>query len=257
MGKRIYAGNYAPATKKNKTSYGRPKSRAVSNNRVNRSSGRGLYSKGRSMANSAYRMKKGSRRSFKKHLYESTKYAMHHRSVYSYAAGTISTPISNDEKQVVYRNFLPANFWLAAGGYNGTSTFSNGDLTIRGGIVRLALFNSSDVSLRVEVTKLFVKTATTDLTVVNGAQNSMWDLTLLNDYEKFCVMNGRKTILISPNERVQLMWKLPIQKIDQSTFLTGYRNHAFLMAVHAPVSAIKTLEYTYGHNLSFVGDAIA
>jgi len=207
-------------------------------------------------------------------LWNDTIAKQHYRSVFD-ITGNFQTPNNLTQATINIQSALPNNFWTAAAGAKSPDTIGaiptfTGDITLRGGIARIAVSNRvnpvdtqpSD-PVRVTIFAVWTDSNTQGFLLPTGQVETMWDPSLFPDFTRFGkVLFKRETILKGDGESIQCYFKFKPQKIDQPIFnLGGHKLIWFILAsqltnTEADGGTPETLDFVLSHNVSFSADAV-
>jgi len=218
-----------------------------------------------------FKGRKTTLRQYRNILWRDSMMKTHWRSVFD-AATNITTPNNLTSGTLAVINALPIFYTTGGGAVSADSgvavpTF-NGDIILRGGIARIAIANRVAEGVQptdnVRVTVYACWTTATPSIIFPAAVPTMWDPSLLPDFEKFGkVLWKREALLKADGEAVQIYFKFKVQKIDQAVFTQGsIRGQTLVWVLHvsqtsnSETTAIaEIVDVVTSHNLSFTGDA--
>lgn len=249
MGKRVYAG---PPTR----TFMSKKARAVKRARyTKRKSNYAIGSKGNNQV-SLYSGRRTSYRTYKNKLYNSLKFKESYRS-YGTGDTTQTTTISGSQKTWSTIAQIPSNFYLTAGGYPGAATFNTEKLIIKGGRISMSFTNTYDSPIVLEYGLIRAENSTYTLT---GTTDRNHDVSNFAGFGSgFRVMGRMKKIVIQPNDCISFSFKIPFHVINDlpqwATENSGRTYIAYNLACDQ--GGAVTVKRVFGHNLTFVADAIA
>jgi len=214
-----------------------------------------------------FRGKKTSLRAYRSHLWNSSLFSNHWRSI---QANTFSLTTPADATSSVIGGFnmyrqTSNPFWIAAGGAVPTDTSIavsafKGDITIRGGVYELIIANAGTGSTQDVRIKLFVITTVSnpDFAFQPVAPPIGWDPTASADFIKNI---GRphmiKEVLLNEANAYVHKGRFRIQKIDEIQY--GEQGHApiiYIQAHNVGHTTATVINIQMSHNLSFSGDAV-
>jgi len=253
--KRVYAPR-RNGTKKRKSSF----------KRASRRGGRrtadftSLNTRGTSIG---FRGRKVSRRAFKKHLWDSTLFKSHYRSVRAIAGDVVTQ--TNDVASTIFGlnmyKFDANPFWTSTGGAVTVDTGVTlptfiGDIILRGGVYTATFANTSanDVKLN-----LYYTTTVPDpvITIVPTTSAISWDPSVTPDFNSQVGkpwMN--KTVLLEGGNSYSISHRFKIQKIDQTTYIVeGLTPIIWVCLSNIGNSSANTIRVARSYNLSFSADA--
>jgi len=216
-----------------------------------------------------YKGKKTSRSAYKKHLWDSTLFKEHYRSLGSVVT-SFNTPATVSSMAILAEKAIDngsgSSFWGAAGGAIAPDvTFSlpafTGDIIIRGGKMGLRIANVLDTALNAETlqgTVLLVRT-TKNWTpgAITTPQPLGWDTSLVPDFDtRVGKIVYRKNFLLTDAQTALVEYRIPLQKIDANDFQLTYNTFVWIiMAGNVSNATADTLTVTKYFNLSFSADA--
>jgi len=212
-----------------------------------------------------FRGKKTSRKTYLRHLWNSTLFSSHYRSLYC-TSGTVTTPANNTDYGLfginLYRNGPATQFWTVAGGalpidIGGTVPLFKSDITLRGGVWSVVFHNPGPGDIMLTIWKVFTVTDPL-LSSFPAAAVKGWDPTVSGDFSTLIGKAGfNKSVSIEGGNSYTLTGRFKIQKIDQARYeLEGKAPWLFCGIANVGTSAIVNVNFTKSHNLSFSGDAI-
>lgn len=241
--------------------------------RINRRGGRrtldytSLNTRGHAVG---FRGRKTSRRAFKSHLWNSTLFKTHYRSILTVSDPSL-TPASNTTGTVSFYNmynFGPGQspFWVAAGGAqeidNGDGVPEFGDeIVLRGGKFEINIQNESSTDMKIKIWR-FTTGNNPDLTLIPpdlAPQDQMWDPSVIPD---FYTQVGKpfmsREVVIEGGNSYTFTTRFKSQKIDQNAYDNNSRA-PFIMVFVGNTSAAGANGYNIkrGYNLAFSGDVSA
>lgn len=216
-----------------------------------------------------FKTKKTKGTKYRRHLWDSTLYKAHFRSIAGLSA-IVSTPNDTIQATLERRRALfngIDNFWTAAGGSTtidagvAVPTFGR-TIVIRGGILRLTITNNStDDTLKVKVWLVWANPTTESPIATPATVPFEWDPSCSADFTQFGkVMAQRETTLLPLSRPMEVVWRLQPQKIDRDTFggnagrqffwwySIGQLNNTEIVPAAESATVINTF------NISFVGD---
>jgi len=216
-----------------------------------------------------YKARKTSRRAYRKHLWDSTLFKEHYRSIGSVVTSfntpaTVSTVSVLAEKAI--DNGSGSSFWGAAGGALAPDvTFAlpafTGDIIIRGGKIGLRIANVLDPAVSAETLQGTVMLVRTTKNWTPGAittpQPLGWDTSLIPDFDtRVGKIVYRKNFLLTDAQTALVEYRIPLQKIDANDFQLVYNTYVWIiMAGNTSQATADTMTVTKYFNLSFSADA--
>lgn len=233
---------------------------------------------GKPFTTSYRRRRKTGRSTFRKAIFNATKFKAHYRSIFQTSA-TITTGTNVETARVHLQRALFSSgargggnpFWLAAGGAqqldSGTSVpVFDGDITLRGGIARCQLYNASDTgdSVRAEIISMWSNAYPQDKYPTDFDVQIEWDPTVDADFHRMGKIIGKKSVFLRPKESMLVTHRFKPQKIDQPAFvgvdgITSDTPSAQTLYWFIKVSPNNTEAtsciFVTSHSLSFSADA--
>lgn len=225
----------------------------------------------------AYRRGRGSRRAYRSSLYNTTKFKPHYRSTFE-GSGTITTGTSVETATYHLHRALfnpgsrggGAPFFSVLGGAQPLDTgigvpVFDGDIVLRGGIARVALFNRGPTACRVDIIGIWSNAHPKDIFSTDGTFPVEWDPSLFPEFNQFGTVISRKEMILNANGTILVSHKFRPQKLDQGKFIgtdgiTGdvpSANTLFWMIKATPMDVVASdLVYVTSFSVSFCGDAI-
>lgn len=218
-----------------------------------------------------YKAKKTSRRAYRKHLWDSTLFKEHYRSLGSVST-TLNTPATFNTMSILAEkaidNGTSTNFWLSTGGalapdpLQALPAFS-GDITIRGGKIGLRIANTLDsvasaattmhgTVMLVRTTKNFSSGAITTPQLVG------WDTSLIPNFDTSVGrVVYRKNFLLKDSDTALIEYRIKLQKIDVGDFNATFNTYLWVLMVgNVDNASAHGMTVTKFFNLSFAADAI-
>lgn len=207
-------------------------------------------------------------RKFKNHLWNDTIYKTHFRSAFDQQFVATTATVTNQALGYLIRGTTP-NFWVNTGGaypsnIGGAIPTFDSDIIIRGGFLRIALVNESQVeTCRVRVFLMKSNKFPNNSVITSATMSNIpttWDPSVFAGFREFGkVILMREMILPPVGNPFEVFFKLPVQKLDQDDYVTNAGNTYYWIACVSKMTAISALtapiRVTYSHNLTFVGDA--
>lgn len=219
-----------------------------------------------------FRTRRTPARRWRRMLWNDTIAKQHYRSM-----DDIATP-ANTPNTIIDANFfqvagLPNSFWTPGGGAQAADpgvlvpTFS-GDITLRGGIARIALanrVNPADTApsdpVRCTVYAIWSNSNTASFTFPVNPVPIMWDPSAIPDFHRYGrVLFRRETILKGDGEALQCYFKFKPQKIDQAIFNLGGSKLVWFIVLSQMTNTEATavaenVDIVTSHSISFSADA--
>lgn len=242
------------------------KKRKSSFKRANRRGGRktadftGFNTRGTSIG---FRGRKVSRSAFKKHLWDSTLFKSHYRSVRT-TAGDVTSPANDVTCTITGLNMYKhdANpFWVAAGGGVSVDTgialpLFIGDVILRGGVYTATFANTTANDMQL---KLWFSTTVPDpvITIVPTNTALSWDPSMTPDFNSQVAKSWmQKTVIIEGGNSYSISHRFKIQKVDQTTYIVeGLTPIIWMSLSNLGHSTASVLRVVRSYNLSFSADA--
>jgi len=212
-----------------------------------------------------YRGRKVSRKAYKRHIWNSTIFKDHYRSIQTLQFtdtapanfGTTGRLISFP----MYRH-TTGSFWEAAGGAQdldaGTTvpTFQGG-IILRGGLFRLVIANQTGDDVRIKMWQLTTGN-NPDLTVIPVTPDAAWDPSITPD---FYTEVGRpflsREVTIEGGGAYTFQTRFKTQKIDEVAYSEDARA-PFLIVMLSNINSNNASQcsFTHSYNLSFSADVV-
>lgn len=215
-----------------------------------------LSSQKGNFGSSLYKKKLVPYRKYKSQVYRSLKFKESHRSVRT-VTGTITTSLLGaDEKQ--WAQFtLADNFYEAAGGYTGTSTFSTDKIIIKGGMYYSMIRNTGTVPMKVEFG--LIRILDTIYTPNGAVDKNAGDLSTLPGFgQSFKLISKMRKHILEPGDQCQVAYKLPFKIInDIGTWNAEVGKTAIVWSASSSTAGALSYLNERGHNLTFCADTIA
>lgn len=217
-----------------------------------------------------YKARRTSRRAYRKHLWDSTLFKEHYRSVG--AVGTVlNTPPSINGMAVLAEKAIDnsvTSFWLTAGGAiapDAAQTLPSftGDFVIRGGKIGLRIANTLDsvatAATTIQGTVLLIRT-TKNFTpaAITTPQPVGWDTSLIPDFDTTVgKILYRKNFLLKDSDTALIEYRIRLEKLDVGDFQAIRNTYLWvILAGNVDNSSAHGLTVTKYFNLSFSGDAV-
>jgi len=218
-----------------------------------------------------YKARRTSRRAYRKHLWNSTLFKEHYRSIG--AVGTsMNTPASTNGMSILAEkaidNGTATNFWLAGGGAIAPDTLQalpafSGDITIRGGKIGLRIANTLDAvasaATTIHGTAMLVRTTKNfSAAAITTPQLVGWDTSLIPNFDTSVGrVLYRKNFLLKDSDTALIEYRIRLEKIDVGDFNATFNTYLWvIMAGNVDNSASHGMAVTKYFNLSFSADAI-
>jgi len=175
-----------------------------------------------------FRTRKIGLRRFRNHLWNSTLFKAHYRSVAG-ASTTIGTPNNTVEATLIRTRALHNDieqFYRVNGGITAIDTGIlppgfNSDIILRGGIARISFSNhATDDAVKVKVWAVWAN-ASPDLTIVPTPLTvpAEWDPSIFADFRQFGkVLMQKESVLLPGSRPFEVTWRFKPQKIDDNTW---------------------------------------
>jgi len=210
-----------------------------------------------------FRSKKVSRKTYNRHLWNSTLFATHYRSVRSIAGDVVMQ--TNDVVATIFGlnmyKFDANPFWTVTGGAVSVDTGIAvpafiGDIILRGGIYTVTFANTSTNDIKLNI---WMSTTVPDpvVTVVPASSTIAWDPSVSPDFNSQVAKTWMsKSVLIEGGNSYSITNRFKLQKIDQTTYIVEGRTPIiWVSAFNIGNSAANILRVVRSHNLSFSADA--
>lgn len=192
-------------------------------------------------------------------MYKALTFEEKYRSVFS-AAATITDTATAADKKLWYRYQLPDNFYVTAGGFTGSETFTTSKFIIKGGIITTTLRNDTTDTLIVEWGCIKYKNSLGEADI-NGQETSyMADISNFSNFGTgFRLMGKMRRIIMEPNGQVDMRVRVPFTNINDITQwgTEGYGKTAIVYSIFPNSTSALSVPRVLGHNLTFCADAIA
>lgn len=207
---------------------------------------------------SLYRTRRVPYRAYKRKLYNALTFEKKHRSVFS-AGATISDIISDVDKKRWFRYQLPDNFYVAAGGYLGLSTFFPGKFIIKGGLISVTLRNDMTDTMIVEWGQVRYANSEGEDDINGQETESTWDISNFDNFGTGLKMLGRmRRIVVEPNGQIEMRVRIPLTVINNVNQwgTEGYAKSAIVYSIFPNKAGALNVPRVLGHNLTFCADVI-
>jgi len=216
-----------------------------------------------------FKAKRTSRKAFTRHLWNSTLFKEHYRSLRAISASFGTNTNTNDLVLALDAAYFVGSspFWTTTGGAInpdvGVAVPSfTGDITLRGGTIGLRLANVLDTVVAnqgtIQGTVFLIKTSKNfNSAAIPGTVQTGWDPSLIQDFEtRIGKIKYRKNFLLRDGDTAVVEYRLPVAKIDQTDMASLYNTHFWLiLGGNVDSNLSKQVNYTRYWNMSFSGDA--
>lgn len=209
-----------------------------------------------------FRGKKTSRRAFRKHLWDSTLFKAHYRSL-AVNSSNVATPANVTDAAIFGLNAYRLGavpFWTAAGGALPIDAgvpvpVFGGDIILRGGVYSVTFYNPGPSDVRIVIWKTFT-VADPNLALLPALSVVGWDPSVTADFTaQIAKPTWNKSVIIDVGSSYTLSDRFKIQKIDENTYGAEGRSPIYFCALSNVGSAISSLvNITRSYNLSFSAD---
>lgn len=192
----------------------------------------------------------GSRKHYKKLLWDASVLSTHNRS-YSSEAFAISSPVNNIDMATDDRPFMKNSFWTTGGGAVSTSTLQTGqDIIIRGGVARLQCLNVD--AQTAFVTVWVVRSTIKGSAPVTGTHTVGWDPTIEADFQENFKILYKKEFTLQVGESMSLSRRIHFRKIDTDMYNSGYSRDSWMCGVQSMESGAATqVQFVSSFNMSY------
>lgn len=243
-----------------------PKRRSIKKrfSRRRRSKVKSITSKSGVARNVAFfKSKKTSLRAYRKHLWDSTLFMPHYRSVFSIPIVTNTNAAANVSSVFAVQGlrFSGNNFYDPAGGIIPLGAgfpipAFNNQFTIRGGTIGLTLANDiADATSQrfkiylVKTGKQFVPGA------IPGAVQTSWDPSCIPDFKTLIgrVLLMREVILENVNS-MDITYRLPVMKVDLEEYTNSQNTFLWIILANSPAGTASSYTLVPYYNISFSAD---
>lgn len=211
-----------------------------------------------------FRTKRISRRRYRNHLWNSTLFKDHYRTLQSFT-GTYSTPASQSVGSTAlhYPLLISGNgFWLAAGGAQRIDTTialptNFREIIIRGGIYTMKWYNPASFPVNLDIWEIALNKVVTNLANIPNTPNIGWDPSMVPDFANDVGKVTKKTnFILQPGQSFSITRRVRVRKIDIEGWLLGFQQPAIL--THGTTlgsSTAQVINFVHSYNLSFSADA--
>lgn len=248
-----------------------------------RSRARATTSKYGKAVSVGFRGRKTSLRQFRNHLWRGTQFMTHYRSVGQGFTAPLELAAATPGNSIVY--LLPAlsvtstnqpfillgnAFWASGGGLQtpdaGIALPSfTGDITLRGGIARLMLFNRDDTQIRMKVYGVWAA-KNPSIAVYTSLQASTrpaeFDPSVVADFADFGKILYQKEAVVDPFQNMEVVHRFKVQKIDRIDHTGSATDPAgsqlwwmVVLVCNQANPAASGINFVNSWNLSFSADA--
>lgn len=210
-----------------------------------------------------FRGRKVSRRAFKKHLWDSTLFKTHYRSLLTTASNVILP--TNDVQSILFGlNMIRHTsnpFWTVAGGCLPSDTGVAvptfiGDVILRGGVYTVTFFNDSPNEVKIKLWESYT-VADPVLSILPVLPSTAWDPSATADFNaQIGKPYSNKTVLMDSNTSYTYSSRFNVQKIDPTTYTAEGRSPIIWVSIYnCGNSVANTVRVVREYNLSFSADA--
>lgn len=233
---------------------------------------------GRPFAASFTRRSRGTRTSYRRAIYNSTKFKAHYRSTLE-ASAVITTPATVEAAALhVQRALFNSGsrgggnpFWTPAGGAFPIDAGVivppfDANIILRGGIARCEVYNGNAETVRVDIFSVWSNAHPLDQFSTDSVVPGEWDPTMQVDFARFGKVINRKTAYLEPRGTILVTHRFKTQKLDTPQFVgldgitsdtpSGQTLFWFIKVMACAVLATPCIWKTT-YNVSFCGDALA
>jgi len=211
-----------------------------------------------------FRGKKTSRRTFNKHIWNSTTFKPHYRSVLTESLA-FTTPASSNDGTIQFFNmykFSGTGFGTAAGGAReidvgaGVPTFEESSFVLRGGRYEMCISNTSGQDIKVKLFRITTGNRP-DFSIVGATEDSAWDPSVTGDfYNQIGKPWMTREVIINQGDQYVFSTRFKTQKIDGQAYIDDARSPYICILVSCHTTGSANFIITQSYNLSFSADAI-
>lgn len=216
-----------------------------------------------------FRGRKTSRAAYKRHIWNSTIFKAHYRSMRTIASG-FTTPATTTESRVVFFNMYDhtgtggSPFWEAPNAREidlgeGVPTFE--DVILRGGKFELVIQNQSTNDIKLKIYRITTGN-NPDFTLLPGPLTDVdqqWDPSMEPDfYSNIGKPFMAREVTIEGGNSYTFVTRFKSQKIDEVAYTAQARSpYIAVMFGNVGTSVNNALEIKRGYNLSFSADIVS
>jgi len=211
-----------------------------------------------------FRGRKTSRRVFNNHIWRSTTFNPHYRSVLTESA-VFTTPASGNDGTIQFFNmykFGGVGFGTAAGGAReidvgaGVPTFEESSFILRGGRYEMVIHNTGGQDIKVKLFRITTGNRP-DFSIVPASDDSAWDPSVTPDfYNQIGKPFMAREVTINGGDQYVFSTRFKTQKIDGQAYLDDARSPYVCLLVSCHQTASAPFLVAQSYNLSFSADAI-
>jgi len=211
-----------------------------------------------------FRGKKTSRRTFNKHIWNSTIFKPHYRSVLTQSIA-FATPASTNDGTIQFFNmyqFGGVGFATVAGGAReidagaGVPTFEESSFVLRGGRYEMVIANTSGQDIKAKIFRITTGN-NPDFSIVGATEDSAWDPSVTPDFfNQIGKPFMTREVLINAGDQYVFSTRFKTQKIDGEAYANNARSPYICILVSNHTTGSANFIVTQSYNLSFTGDAI-
>ena len=213
-----------------------------------------------------FRGKKTSRRAYKNHLWNSSLFGTHYRSIKTSGITHVTPANAADGTIRLFNMYRHGNdaFWVTAGGLQPhdtgiTQAVFGGDITLRGGVWRMEIQNNSASAGDIRVRAFIMNSVSNpNFTFEPTSGPSLWDPSGAPDFLRM-IGKPYKTLeaVIEENKSWTFGGRFKIQKIDEITYgAQGYSPIVILCVSNVGTAVAQSFHVSRQYNLSFAGNAL-
>lgn len=211
-----------------------------------------------------FRGRKTSRRVFQRHIWNSTVFKPHYRSVNTQEI-SLSTDASSSAGTVQFLNmykFAGNGFGTVAGGAReidvgaGVPTFESSSFVLRGGRYTMTIVNQSSSDIKLKMWRITTGN-NPDFTIVGASENAAWDPSVTPDFfNQIGKPFMSREVLIEGNENYTFSTRFKTQKIDENAYGLDARSPYICILASSFDGSNAPFKVIQSYNLSFTADAI-
>lgn len=211
-----------------------------------------------------FRGKKTSRRVFNKHIWNSTIFKPHYRSVLTEPV-ILNVPASQSSGVLQFFNmyqFSGVGFATVAGGAReidagaGVPTFEESSFVLRGGRYTLTIINQGSSDIKLKLWRITTGN-NPDFSIVGSTEEAAWDPSVTPDfYNQIGKPFMSREVIINGLDSYTFSTRFKTQKIDGEAYINNARSPYICILISSIDGSVSQATAIQSYNLSFTGDAI-
>jgi len=216
-----------------------------------------------------FRGRKTSRAAYKRHIWNSTIFKAHYRTILTQSE-VIATPANPNLGVAVFYNmynFGPgvSPFWIPAGGAqeldqgDGVPEFGD-EMILRGGKYEMTIQNTGNEDIKIKLYRITTGN-NPDLTLIGSGLTTFdkqWDPSVIPDfYTQFGKPWMSREVVIEQGNSYTFVQRFKSQKIDQNAYDNSSRSPFVMMLISGNLGVGGAVQINRGYSLAFSADVSA